>query len=333
MVSVFTRKAKEMLNENDILTAIELLQAGEVIGFPTETVYGLAADASNPEAVKKIFALKNRPIDHPLIVHIASDRYLKNWAIDIPERAYQLTRAFWPGPLTLILKKAPFVSPIITGDQETIGLRCPSHPVAQAVLRAFRGGVAAPSANQFGYTSSTSADHVRQDFGDKIPLVLEGGVCQVGIESTIVDLTSDSPTILRPGMITQAQLEAVLQCSVLIGSKHSPRVSGSLTSHYAPKTPTKIMAWQDLLAYCQKLLSSDRTVVIARKKSPFHLSQITWKELPDNAERYAQLLYHTLRESDQLGVREILIEQVPSEDDWAAVYDRLKRATTRPNRG
>lgn len=330
---MFIRKAKDMLIENDILTVVKLLQAGEVIGLPTETVYGLAADASNPEAVKKIFALKNRPIDHPLIVHIASDRYLKDWAISIPERAYQLTQVFWPGPLTLILKKAPHVSSIITGGQETIGLRCPSHPVAQTVLQVFQGGIAAPSANRFGYTSSTSADHVRQDFGDKIPLVLEGGVCQVGIESTIVDLTAELPTILRPGMITQAQLEAVLQCPVLVGSKRSPRVSGSLASHYAPKTPTKIMAWQDLLAYCQSLKSTDHIVVITRQSLPFHFSYIIWKQLPDNAERYAQLLYHTLRESDQLGVREILIEQVPSEGDWAAVYDRLKRATTRPNRG
>jgi len=329
MMNKFITKAKDMINKKDILKADELLRAGEVIGLPTETVYGLAADASNPEAVKKIFALKNRPIDHPLIVHIASDRYLKDWATDIPERAYQLTRAFWPGPLTLILKKAPFVSPIITGGQDTIGLRCPSHPVAQAVLQVFQGGIAAPSANRFGYTSATSANHVRQDFGDEIPLVLEGGVSQIGIESTIVDLTSNSPTILRPGMITQAELEAVLKCPALLSSKNSPRVSGSLASHYAPKTPTSIFEWNDLLAHCNKLAPTDQVTVIAREKAPFHLPQIIWKEMPDNAERYAQLLYHTLRESDQLGVREILIEQVPHEGDWAAIYDRLKRATVR----
>lgn len=230
--------------------AVALLNAGHLIGLPTETVYGLAADADNPEAVAAIFTAKGRPADHPLIVHLGADDLLSAYATDIPDAAWALAEAFWPGPLTLILKKAPSVPDIVTGGQDTVGIRIPGHPVALTLLRALAesrrqagksgGGLAAPSANRFGRISPTSAQHVADELGDAVALILDGGDCRVGIESTIVDLSRGAPVILRPGAISAEQLSLVL--GEPIGSKDSvakdvPRVSGSLASHYAPQTP------------------------------------------------------------------------------------------------
>ena len=199
---------------NDLDRAVELLKAGELVGIPTETVYGLGADAANPAAVAKIFAAKGRPADHPLIVHIPGASHLERWAVDIPDLAYELAEDFWPGPLTLILRRAPGVPDAVTGGQDTVGLRVPGHPVALDLLRAFAaaggsGGIAAPSANRFGRISPTTADHVREELGDAVALVLDGGACAVGIESTIIDLSSGKPMLLRPGHITPAAIEAV----------------------------------------------------------------------------------------------------------------------------
>ena len=196
-----------------ISEAAARLAAGEVIAFPTETVYGLGADASNPQAVAKVFALKGRPSDHPLIVHVASIEGLREWGRDAPPAAFALAESFWPGPLTLIVKRSPRVPDAVTGGQETVGLRCPSHPMAQELLLEFArvgsGAIAAPSANRFGHVSPTTADHVRDEFGAGL-FILDGGACEVGLESTIVDLSRGAPVLLRPGAITRAQIAEVI---------------------------------------------------------------------------------------------------------------------------
>ena len=192
--------------------AADLLHRGKLVAIPTETVYGLGADASNPEAVAKIFQAKGRPADHPLIVHLAYASQMKDWAEEVPDSALRLASAFWPGPLTMILRKKASVPAVVTGGQETVALRVPDNPVALWLLRVFGGGIAAPSANRFGRISPTTAQHVAEELGDAVDCILDGGPCTVGVESTIIDLTDQQPTILRPGRITRSQLEE--SCSV-----------------------------------------------------------------------------------------------------------------------
>jgi len=228
--------------KEEMTKAVDILRAGGLVAIPTETVYGLGADARNPSAVQKIFQAKQRPSDHPLIVHIGEIAQLHEWAVDISPEAWLLAKTFWPGPLTLILKKAPEVSELVTGQQTTIGLRMPNHPVALTVLKEFGGGIAAPSANRFGRISPTTAEAVQEELGDAVDLILEGGQCAVGVESTIVDVSGEQIAILRPGMITAEQIVAVLKQPVLTTPKNAPRVSGSMESHYAPLTPTKLMS-------------------------------------------------------------------------------------------
>src|SRR3990167_999136 len=225
----------------NIELAAKALQAGKLVGLPTETVYGLAADAMNPEAIERVFLAKNRPINHPLILHIADLNQLSNWAIDIPDIAFSLFDAFWPGPLTVVLKKHPKVSSLITGGQSTVAVRMPAHPVILSVLKTGKLAVAAPSANRHCQVSPTTAHHVLEELGDQVEMILDGGPCTVGIESTILNLSGQTPEILRPGMINQQEIESVL--SFKIRSNHSstsPRVSGSLDKHYAPSKPVKI---------------------------------------------------------------------------------------------
>jgi L-threonylcarbamoyladenylate synthase len=225
----------------NIARAADLLHAGDLVAFPTETVYGLGADATNAAAVAKIFAAKGRPADHPLIVHIPGVSHLGRWARDVPPQAYQLAAAFWPGPLTMILKRQPGVPDLVTGGQDTVGLRIPDHVVARQLLAAFAGGIAAPSANRFGHISPTTAAHVHEELGAAAAFVLDGGPCGIGIESTIVDLSRDRPAVLRPGAITREQLETALGIAPDEGAADNfpdaPRVSGSLAAHYAPITP------------------------------------------------------------------------------------------------
>ncbi len=308
---------------NMIKKAVSYLQKGDVIAIPTETVYGLAADASNLLAVKKIFKLKQRPADHPVIVHIANESKLAEWAIDIPETAFQLTRAFWPGPLTLILKKAPHVFDIITGGQKTIGLRAPAHPITQKILQAFGGGVAAPSANRFGKLSPTTAQHVMDDFGDEISLIVDGGPCQIGIESTIVDLTSDIPRVLRPGMISPAQIKETLGISIALTDRNAPRVSGSLPAHYAPNTKTVLL---DSTAIESLIKNTDKKLAILTTR---HLNKpgVNIIVMPNKPDQYAKILYQTLHKLDQLNLDLIAIEKLPASLEWNAITDRLQRAT------
>jgi L-threonylcarbamoyladenylate synthase len=310
---------------NDIHQAVAILKSGGLVAIPTETVYGLAADASNPTAVKKIFAAKGRPADHPLIVHLADAEQVPHWAIDVPAEAYRLFAAFWPGPLTVICKKAPHVIPEVTGGQDTVGLRVPSHPIAHELLTAFGGGLAAPSANRFGRISPTDASHVQAELGDAVDLILEGGRSEVGIESTIVDLSSDEIRILRPGMISEMAISRVLGHPVPVISKaaNAPRVSGSLASHYAPVTPCELVENTNIF---QKIQGQQKCVIISHLPitNPGQTTVIT---LPNNPLDYAYELYAALRQADSLKADRIFIVEVPQE--WTAIIDRLSRAAHR----
>lgn len=306
-----------------IRAAARLLEAGKLVGMPTETVYGLAADASNPDAVAAIFAAKGRPSNHPLIVHVARDADLSHWTVRVPDEAQKLIDAFWPGPLTLILKRSSEVSAAVTGGQESVGLRCPAHPVAQALLKAFRqgrGGLAAPSANRFGRVSPTTAQHVIDEFGEpgkgSVAAVLDGGQCDVGIESTIIDLTridTIGPALLRPGRISAEQIEKVLGVPLAQPDHAAPRVSGSLDAHYAPQTPVVLITSSGLQATIEALQAKHKQIALLRCDA--------------DASLYAHELYAKLRALDQQGADLILVEQPPQDAAWQGVNDRLRRAS------
>ncbi len=305
--------------------ALAALRAGQAIGLPTETVYGLAADARDEAAVARIFALKGRPADHPLIVHLAPDAPLEDWARDVPPAARALAAAFWPGPLTLILPRARGVSDLLTGGQDTVGLRIPAHPAAQALLRAFGGALAAPSANRFGRISPTTAAHVREEFGDAVPVVLDGGASEVGIESTIVDLSGDAPRILRPGAIGRPALEAVLGEAIGDGrTPGAPRVSGSLDAHYAPRTPLRMLPADALgRALARHPAGAAAPQVLALDLLPPGAQGLA---LPAEPRAYARGLYAALRTLDARGAPELLLAEPPRGEAWDAVHDRLRRA-------
>jgi L-threonylcarbamoyladenylate synthase len=304
--------------------AVAALRRGEVIGLPTETVYGLAGDASNPDAVARIFALKGRPADHPLIVHIAGIEAIDDWAREVPALARRLAEAFWPGPLTLILRKQPHVRAAVTGGQDTVGLRCPAHPLALEVIRRLGGGVAAPSANRFGRISPTSAAHVRDEFGAKVPIVLDGGECEVGIESTIVDVSGATPRILRPGKLGKAELEAVVGPVCEGAAGDSPRVSGALASHYAPHTRTELMTREELGERARRCRAQGQSVLALTVGRP--VEGVDGRVLADDADAYGHDLYAALRELDARRADRLLVEAPPARRDWFAVLDRLARA-------
>jgi L-threonylcarbamoyladenylate synthase len=322
--------------------AVALLNAGQLIGLPTETVYGLAADADNPDAVAAIFSAKGRPADHPLIVHLGADDLMCEYAIDIPDSAWVLAEAFWPGPLTLILKKAPTVPDIVTGGQDTVGIRIPGHPVALALLRALAesrrqaglsgGGLAAPSANRFGRISPTSAQHVADELGDSVALILDGGDCRVGIESTIVDLSRGTPVILRPGAISAEQLSLVLGEPLVAKvpmTADAPRVSGSLASHYAPQTPLQVV---DTVTIQDALQGPDRCAAIVRTGVELDASLLQRPGvivLADQPAAYAHDFYRVLRALDAQAYTRILVQALPQSPAWLAVQDRLGRAAHR----
>jgi L-threonylcarbamoyladenylate synthase len=308
--------------------AVDLLHRGELVALPTETVYGLGADATNPAAVAKIFAAKGRPADHPLIVHLAPEASLDDWAIDIPEAARKLAKAFWPGPLTMIVKKSPRVPAIVTGGQDSVGLRCPSHPVAQALLRAFAkagsGAVAAPSANKFGHVSPTTAQHVRDEFGPEL-LVLDGGACEVGLESTIVDLSRGSPVLLRPGAITRGQLAGVLGTAPRDRDAQAPRASGTLAAHYAPRTPLVLVEAGEVEARVRAAASDGKRVAVLARGRPAPPAAFG-RSAPGDAAGYGHDLYANLRALDANGADLIVVEAPPGDAAWEAVRDRLARA-------
>jgi L-threonylcarbamoyladenylate synthase len=332
---------------NDVTRAAQALRAGELVAFPTETVYGLGADARNPAALAKIFAAKGRPADHPLIVHLPDATHLAQWAIDIPASAHALAAAFWPGPLTLILKRHPAVPDLVTGGQDTVGLRVPNHPVALALLREFGGefgnGIAAPSANKFGRISPTTAAHVQEELGDAVTMILDGGPCAVGIESTIVDMTSATPRILRPGAISADTLRQQLNAPVHEGytvqkagqatghtmGHATPRVSGSLAAHYAPRTPLRLCPVESLPATVNAALQQGKRVaVLAPAVAPSLPANqhIVRRIASADFSRFAHDLYATLRELDAAGCDLILVAAPPDNLAWSAINDRLRRA-------
>ena len=316
--------------------AVARLRAGELIGLPTETVYGLAGDASNVHAVARIFALKGRPATHPVIVHLESPDAVHEWAREISSDAGKLLAAFAPGPLTLILRRSPRVLDVVTGGQDTVGLRVPSHPVARRVLRAFGGGIAAPSANRFGRISATAAAHVVEEFEGApmgvgvLDLVLDGGPCDVGIESTIVDVSGlaseRSATLLRPGAITASELERVLGYPLAVRGPASPRVSGDLPSHYAPQTPTRRVDPRCLVA--EAVMDGPlRVAVLSRTVEPPPDFRGIWRATPVDAAGYGRALYAEMRVLDASAVDLILVESPPDQAEWQAINDRLRRAT------
>lgn len=302
--------------------AAERLKAGDLVAFPTETVYGLGADALNPAAIAKVFALKGRPIDHPLIAHIADNRQLPQLTGPLSADAKRLIEQYWPGPLTLVLPKLPSVPNELTGGQGSVGIRMPAHPVALELIRRFGNPLAAPSANRFGRISPTRAHHVREEFIDEPKLIiLDGGACEVGIESTIVSLLGD-PLLLRPGHIGFAELIRVLPQLRVASELEGPKASGRLESHYAPVTPTFAATTATMAA-----IPVANAVLAFTTKPNSH--QGPWITAQTQAEVYAQHMYAWLRQLDALGAGAIWIEMPPSEPQWAAVRDRLERACRR----
>jgi L-threonylcarbamoyladenylate synthase len=314
---------------HDIAHAVAILRSGGLVAFPTETVYGLGADAGNPVAVRRLFAAKGRPADHPVIVHLADAVQLQNWSRDITPVAKKLAAKFWPGPLTLILRRAANVSDLITGGQDTVGLRVPSHPLAHALLAAFGGGIAAPSANRFGRVSTTTAEHVAQELGERVDYVLDGGASEIGIESTIVDATGDYPVLMRPGHISVKEIEAAADVSLQAPRAGAPRAPGTLAAHYAPAT-TLLLLEADLLLELAATLAQQgkKSAVLAMSALRPLLEGITWVVAPADAVAYAHDLYANLRTLDAAGCDAILVEQPPLAAEWAAVNDRLMRAAT-----
>jgi L-threonylcarbamoyladenylate synthase len=306
---------------SEVRRAAEILRAGGLVAFPTETVYGLGADASSAKAVARLYSVKRRPADHPVILHFGSQQEAFEWAKEIPDGARTLAQHFWPGPLTLILKRSEKVKDFVTGGQPSVGLRVPSHPVARELLEAFAGAIAAPSANRFGRISPTTAAHVREDLGTDVDLVLEGGSSDIGIESTIVDLSSGDAVLLRPGAISHQQLQELIDIKVQAGEP-TVRHSGGLERHYAPRTPARLVPTHALDKEIATL--KDSVAVLAFSRPDERVDY--WLRMPGDASAYAQRLYAALRELDSAGCEAILIEAPPEAPEWAAVRDRLKRA-------
>jgi L-threonylcarbamoyladenylate synthase len=311
--------------------AVEVLRAGGLVAFPTETVYGLGADASQPAAVQKVFSVKGRPADHPVIVHLAGADALADWAAEVPPVARRLAAACWPGPLTVILRRADTVPDEVTGGLETVGLRVPDQPVALALLRAFGGGVAAPSANRFGRVSPTTAAHVRADLGGDVDLVLDGGECRVGVESTIVDCTGEEPAILRLGGLARERLEDLLGRPVpvrhSVGTAGGVRAPGMLVSHYAPSAQVLLVDEASLAETARDAMQRGLTVGVIGEKLPEALpAGVTVLAQPEDDADYARHLYRHLRAADAAELDAVLAVVPDEVGIGAAVADRLRRA-------
>jgi L-threonylcarbamoyladenylate synthase len=315
-----------------LASAADILLAGGLVAFPTETVYGLGADAANPDAVAKIYTVKRRPAEHPVIVHVQDAAAAQRWSRAMPEDARRLAIAFWPGPLTLIVPRADHVSAVVTGGQESVGLRVPSHPVAQALLAAFARcggtGIAAPSANRFGRISPTTAQHVADDLAEDVEMIIDGGACAVGLESTIVACTGATPVLLRPGSIGIEAIARVLGRVPDLAAIDAPRASGTLASHYAPRTRTRLVPGCDLAAVNATREHGAPRAVLARTQAPPPHFRGTWIVAGTDPAAYAQALYANLRKLDAAGADEILVESVPAGPEWDAVRDRLQRAAS-----
>ncbi len=322
---------------SQIVAAAAQLRAGGVVAFPTETVYGLGADISNPSAVRRIFEIKKRPIDHPLIVHFADAARLQYWAEEVPEAAWRLAECFWPGPLTLILPRSCHVPSSVTGGQDMVGLRIPDHPIALALLNELGSekALAAPSANRFGRISPTTAAHVREELGHAVDMILDGGACAVGLESTIVGFSGQTATILRPGGVSLAALAEVLNGKIVLPQvKNSTvRVPGALVSHYAPLTPLEVWPTKILWQRAHKLEAQGRRVMIIGWSEPEpdpvspENKNIAYFLMPCKAAAYGSRLYAILRRFDHGRFDYLLAEAPPDDPAWLAVADRLQRAS------
>ena len=315
-------------DDEGIAAAAAALRAGRLVAFPTETVYGLGARARDPGAVAAVFRAKGRPADHPLIVHVASPGELDAWVDPVPEAALRLARRYWPGPLTLVLRRAPGVPDAVTGGQPTVAVRAPAHPVAHALLRTLGEGVAAPSANRFGRISPTTAGHVAAEFPELELTILDGGPCDVGLESTILDLSGVRPRLLRPGAISAADLEATLERPVALaanrpGPDDVPRVPGRLASHYAPTAPLRLADEDDLEA---AVAATPGAALLLRRAPRPAGHRGPSRRLPDDPAGYGRGLYAALRALDAEGPPGLVVERPPGTAPWSAVRDRLARA-------
>jgi L-threonylcarbamoyladenylate synthase len=317
----------------EITRAADTLRAGGLVAFPTETVYGLGADAASPEALKRLFVTKGRPADHPVIVHLGAAAQLADWAVDVPPAAHELVAACWPGPLTLVVRRAAHVSDRVTGGLDTVGLRVPDQPLALALLREFGGGVAAPSANRFGRVSPTCAADVRADLGEDVDVVLDGGPSRVGVESTIVDLSGAQPAILRMGGVPRERVEAVLGSAVRVLDRGEVRAPGTLASHYAPSARVAIVTASELAARARRELACDRRVGVVTHDAPTDLDpRAEIVGTPSDDDEYARELYRYLRQADARGLDLLLVVPPAAVGIGAAVVDRLRRAATTPAR-
>ncbi|MFE9751231.1 L-threonylcarbamoyladenylate synthase [Saccharothrix saharensis] len=317
-----------LARNSDVDEAASVLRAGGLVALPTETVYGLGADAENPAAVARVFQVKGRPPTHPLIVHIGGPEHLGDWVDDVPATARLLAESFWPGALTLVLRRGRRVPLEATGGLETVAVRVPAHPVALALLSAFGGGVAAPSANRFGSVSPTTADHVRAELGAAVDFVLDGGPCEVGVESTIVDVTGDVPSVLRPGGVTREDLEAVLGRPLAVHSTSRVRVPGQHPSHYAPRARVVLVEPEDVVAEARLAQESGHRVGVflppALAGVPVDAHAVV--SVPDSMADYARELYGFLRELDRQGC-DLVVASLPVEEGLGlAIANRLRRA-------
>ncbi|HVY26375.1 MAG TPA: L-threonylcarbamoyladenylate synthase [Polyangiaceae bacterium] len=320
-----------MSSNPDLERAVLALRQGKLVAFPTETVYGLGADAENAAAVGRIFAVKGRPSNHPLIVHVADAGALERWAARVPDAARRLAEACWPGPLTLLLEKSPRVPDATTGGLPSVGLRVPAHPLALELLKQFGGGVAAPSANRFGRVSPTSAAHVREDLGDDVDVLLDGGSCSVGVESTILDLTHDVPVLLRPGGITAERIESLLGVSITRHAAADVRAPGMLASHYAPRALVEIASGAELVRRARDLAERGERVAVLLsgaddRKALVAVPGVALLDLGADDSAAAQRLYAALRQADVDGASIILASRPVAHGLGEALADRLTKA-------
>jgi len=316
------------VTDDDIRAAVEILRAGRLVAFPTETVYGLGADAANPDAVRHLFAVKGRPKDHPVIVHVSGADALAEWAATVPDSARVLARAFWPGPLTVIVRRAARVPDAVTGGRETVGVRVPDQPVALALLRAFGDGIAAPSANRFGRVSPTTAEDVRADLDGDVDLVLDGGPCRVGVESTIIDCTVEPPVVVRLGGIPREAVGRVLGHAVAVRDDGAVAAPGTLPAHYAPRVRVHVVDADEVAVRVASLVGTGRRVgflALEGTVEPPH--DVTILHAPRDVDEYARVLYARLREADAAGLDDLVVVPPPPAGIGAAVADRLRRAS------
>ncbi|MEO5680254.1 MAG: L-threonylcarbamoyladenylate synthase [Acidimicrobiales bacterium] len=306
-----------------------MLQRGGLVAFPTETVYGLGADAADPAAVARIFEVKGRPTDHPLIVHVGGTEDLARWAESVPASARRLAEAVWPGPLTVVVRRADHVPAAVAGGRSTIALRSPAHPMAQALLEAFGGGIAAPSANRFGRVSPTTADDVRADLGDDVDLILDGGPCRVGIESTIVDCTGDGVVVLRPGGVAAEVLEDILgQPVVRQAGPGAPAAPGTLASHYTPRA--RVVVAGSVEEAVARAAAAESVAGVLLQGPAVVPEGVTLLVADEDPAAYARVLYARLRQADRLGLDLLVAVAPPEQGLGVAVADRLRRAATPP---